>query len=65
MPVLEIAGPENAETKNAGIENAGTGIFRYLKIPVVLKNSEQTTAIKVNHKQWLEFSAKFPDAGQC
>ena len=28
MPVLEIAGPENAETKNAGIENAGTGKFR-------------------------------------
>ena len=58
VPVLVIAGPENAETKNAGIENAGTGIFRYWKIPVVLKNFEQTSAIKVNHKQWSEFSRK-------
>ena len=52
VPVLEIAGPENVETKNAGIENAGTGIFRYWKTPVVLKNSEQTSAIKVNYKQY-------------
>ena len=33
----ESAGPENAETKNDGIENASPGIFWYWKIPVVQK----------------------------